>query len=1522
MYKKKSKKHDDFQQSFMYPLVSSSTYTSSEEILYTKEPPNIAYSKVGMGEPNHGHSYSKEGTYHNPLKNTMHIVSRSRSLSRSDFNVKNKIQNIIKPGIKSKSISLGLINLPKLDDFNIKRISIVRNPKDSTMTQREHFNRSNKSRSTLLMISSNINNSTKDEDLNFKQAPKIDITNECLFLQNTDSNGFKKCDNLLINELSDEMDISPKEKRLIIDQSPIINDANGSTLLQSNNSIGHKKSRSIPLKIPSTTNVLTKDEELDNTQAPRIETTIISMLLQHNTLNEYEKIDDKLLDKVSCEADMSFKDIELNIKQSPIINDAKDSTLLQSNNSNGHKKSGSKPLKIPLLINDLTKDEELNDKQAPKINNTNNSMLLQKTDFNGSKKCNKLLIHELSCKTDVLPKDIELNIGQSPIINDKIDSALFQSNNFTSSNETKCIPSKIPSLINDLSKDEELNDKQAPKINNTNNSMLLQINEFNEYGKIGVLLLDKVSCEADLSPKDKELNIIQSPIINELKDSTMLQSNNSNGHKKSGNIPSIIPPIINSSTKDEDLNTKQSPKLNSNKNTLVLHATDINGSKKCDNIIINDLSVEMDMSPKNKELNIEQLPIIYDVKDSTLLQSNNFDSHKKSGSVPYKIPSMVYDLPKNRALDSKQTPRISFNEENLLLQNTDIKETKKCDSILINDLSVDMVMSPKDEELNIKQSPVINDAKKNILLKDEDIKSIVESNKFLSNNLSLVINMTKDEKSDDKQARKVGITDNMLVQSPCDENITEILDILINVDLPTMVSCQVDEKQDFDAKIQSINELVLSNDKNVCVFPTNQAINNLPKNSDVDKPCLNNNQVDILDFSIFDQIKQSKKELINEVKIDAMVSDAYIPQTENFTANLQEEVARTKRISEISPLQNTISDNQIFKSEAYQQKLLACNTKVKYNGDNYNDVLTLKNNETIIDTSDIVDNHTICPRLYEHDKIIHDSDMLDRMEQGLLQATGIPKFICKNFIPADSVKLIIKGSKICSDEYIASDDELFVDIDLKNENELNKFEIRTNEHINKNSIQSSPDIDESDIFEDAVDLVIPSKQIKNPIIDFEINELTNKAAQQQSSDSSYYSIVGNEGSSETSIDETSEIFIDNIPTVDRTIQDHGICEKNKTAKSKDSNIQSEKTIETAIIYSNCSHNENVPIGIDNVMKITIENTDEDNYTSFVNNQGLKCENHKTKPNFVLDETEISLNTKLQLNTCKMNENNESFEIDIEPNENVNRNFILEEQGADIPIKTESNANLDNSINDNIHKNLKQNPKNKKNRKSKSKKKCALETSIIEKVTNNEINKPYTCICIGDKENFKLNPSSTATLYKYYDIGKVDKKYINIDITQGYATEVNIETCINDVDIIKAEFIELLAHKTCLMYRQFSLTLQHVVDNINNFKIINNKFLQCIGRKQYLYVHRNIINRYYEDFVVDQYYSCGYSGANFDIYISLHVQEYLTKEMELLYKKSKTYKYESLIENNVRNQTMNNSANNNKKFKKHGSLNFD
>ncbi|KAM0688164.1 hypothetical protein COBT_000585 [Conglomerata obtusa] len=175
--------------------------------------------------------------------------------------------------------------------------------------------------------------------------------------------------------------------------------------------------------------------------------------------------------------------------------------------------------------------------------------------------------------------------------------------------------------------------------------------------------------------------------------------------------------------------------------------------------------------------------------------------------------------------------------------------------------------------------------------------------------------------------------------------------------------------------------------------------------------------------------------------------------------------------------------------------------------------------------------------------------------------------------------------------------------------------------------------------------------------------------------------------------------------------------------------------------------------------------------------------------------------------------------------------------------------------------------------------------------------PYTCICSGDKVYFNYKPYDPLPLYNFYNEHRPNKRYIKLNIVQGYATEINVETWSDDLDLLKNVFEKLITHKECKMMKQYEQSLNHIIKNVKNYHILDNKTVNSLGRKKLLYVHKNIINTFYKKFEIDQYYSCAYTGKEIDVFISFHVEIYLSSEEIEEYERNNNYRYHFILQKN-------------------------
>lgn len=106
---------------------------------------------------------------------------------------------------------------------------------------------------------------------------------------------------------------------------------------------------------------------------------------------------------------------------------------------------------------------------------------------------------------------------------------------------------------------------------------------------------------------------------------------------------------------------------------------------------------------------------------------------------------------------------------------------------------------------------------------------------------------------------------------------------------------------------------------------------------------------------------------------------------------------------------------------------------------------------------------------------------------------------------------------------------------------------------------------------------------------------------------------------------------------------------------------------------------------------------------------------------------------------------------------------------------------------------------------------------------------------------------------------------------------------------------------------FKFTLQHIVDNIDNYHEINNYNLERVNRKKYLYAHRNVCNNIFQRFKLNKYYSCVYTGDDVDVYISFHVIKHINAEELDTFLKTQVYEYEDIMQKNKSNKPLANGS---------------
>ncbi|KAM0688163.1 hypothetical protein COBT_000584 [Conglomerata obtusa] len=299
----------------------------------------------------------------------------------------------------------------------------------------------------------------------------------------------------------------------------------------------------------------------------------------------------------------------------------------------------------------------------------------------------------------------------------------------------------------------------------------------------------------------------------------------------------------------------------------------------------------------------------------------------------------------------------------------------------------------------------------------------------------------------------------------------------------------------------------------------------------------------------------------------------------------------------------------------------------------------------------------------------------------------------------------------------------------------------------------------------------------------------------------------------------------------------------------------------------------------------------------------KIDNLEVKDELMDNMIEKTKNNKICENFASAGEQKYQDEdidkIDICNTIKIYKTISMTEDNNKLFKEKNTSINFEHSINDNI---------------SSEKNLLLIFDCLSNTYVNNEQKKPYfTCKCIGDKEIIDLNVFPIINLTEYYKNLKNGKKYINITVTQGYYTEITLETCIKNMDLIKNIFNKLMKSNGCNYMKHFSLYLQHIIRNPHNYYHIQNKFLETFNRKQFLYVQHKVKRKNYCNYEKNKLHTCCYTGEKIDIYISYYCERLVLPSKMLAYNKTQNYKYLYLLAKNDYNSAE--AIKKNKKYQK-------
>ncbi|KAM0688169.1 hypothetical protein COBT_000575 [Conglomerata obtusa] len=178
-------------------------------------------------------------------------------------------------------------------------------------------------------------------------------------------------------------------------------------------------------------------------------------------------------------------------------------------------------------------------------------------------------------------------------------------------------------------------------------------------------------------------------------------------------------------------------------------------------------------------------------------------------------------------------------------------------------------------------------------------------------------------------------------------------------------------------------------------------------------------------------------------------------------------------------------------------------------------------------------------------------------------------------------------------------------------------------------------------------------------------------------------------------------------------------------------------------------------------------------------------------------------------------------------------------------------------------------------------------------------KPFSCKCTNKLVYFDSKVLFLLDLFDHYKkIGTPNKKFIIIHVVQGYYTKMTVELDDEqDPQYLQTVLSGVTQTSTCRYMNQFSMHLNHIVNNVTNHSELISGFQKSYNRKIILYTHDNKTNDFYKNFECNVSYSCIYIGNDTDVYMSFLIEHFYSEEQIKLHRKQNKYKYEHLLQNN-------------------------
>ncbi|KAM0685503.1 hypothetical protein COBT_003286 [Conglomerata obtusa] len=211
------------------------------------------------------------------------------------------------------------------------------------------------------------------------------------------------------------------------------------------------------------------------------------------------------------------------------------------------------------------------------------------------------------------------------------------------------------------------------------------------------------------------------------------------------------------------------------------------------------------------------------------------------------------------------------------------------------------------------------------------------------------------------------------------------------------------------------------------------------------------------------------------------------------------------------------------------------------------------------------------------------------------------------------------------------------------------------------------------------------------------------------------------------------------------------------------------------------------------------------------------------------------------------------------------------------------------------------------KKEKEKKLAAKKKEELKKAKKEELKKKlklYSCLCTNTEERYRLTPFFSCDLINFYADSRSKKKFITIKIRPDMFNKIIIDTCEDNIELIKLALMDQLTLTTCI-YRDLYLEhLMHIIYNIHNHIVIKDKTVENQRKKLFFVFEKSItyILKKYKPFT---YYSCFYRGKVYDIYVTFYfkriygVRRIKKYKKEKKYEKNECFKFAHIVERNLK-----------------------